>query len=80
MVSFFRFCSACRQIAQVFLRPKFLWRLAFFAVVFLNYLLFLFLKRKTESGNEVFLRMGRLFFSFWFSVLVLIGIARAWFQ
>jgi hypothetical protein len=54
--------------------------IGFFCCCFLNYLLLLFLKRKMESGNEVFSRIGRLFFSFWFSALVLIGIARSWLQ
>jgi hypothetical protein len=53
--------------------------IGFFGLCFLNYLLLLFLKRKTESKNESILRMGRFFFGFWFAVLVLIGIFQAWF-
>jgi Ca2+/Na+ antiporter len=50
----------------------------FFGLCFLNYLLLLFLKKKTESENGIFSRMGRVFFSLWFSVIVVIGIAQVW--
>lgn len=71
-----------RLLFNSFGYPELQWPLAmgFCALCFLNYLLFLFLKRSNGQDIAGLSRAGRLFFSFWFLALLCTGISQRYFH
>jgi hypothetical protein len=71
-----------RLLFNSFGYPELQWPLAmgFCALCFLNYLLFLFLRRSNGQNIDGLSRAGRLFFSFWFFALLCAGIGQHYFH
>jgi hypothetical protein len=63
-----------------YFEPQVSLAIGFFGICFLNYLLFLLLKKKSGNENPIFSKMGRIFFSCWLLIIVLMEIGTAWFR
>lgn len=78
----FYFLISIRLILNSFNYSEFQWPLSmgFCALCFLNYLLFLFLRKSTENDVRKLSFAGRLFFSLWFFGLLLAVIGQKCFR
>ncbi len=76
------FIVSIRLLFNSFGYPELQWPLAmgFCALCFLNYLLFLFLRKSRGKGVDGLSRVGRIFFSLWFLTLLCTGISQHYFR
>ncbi len=63
-----------------YLEPEVSLAAGFLGFCFLNYLLFLFLRKQSGNGSLVFSRIGRIVFSFCFLIIVVMEIGKVWFH
>lgn len=77
---FFYFAVSIRLLVNSYNLPEFQWPLAlgFCALCFLNYLLYLFLRKSRGLDVLRFSKVGRVFFGLWLTVLLLSEVLRKW--
>lgn len=78
----FYFIVSINLIINSYGYPEFQWPLAlgFCALCFLNYLLFLFLRKSKNKAIGGISGMGRIFFGLWLLAILCAGIGRQWFH
>lgn len=76
----FYFGASIRLLVNSYNLPQFQWPLAlgFCALCFLNYLLFLFLRKSRGLSVEHLSKIGRFFFVSWFLLILVVGLVQKW--